>query len=254
MKLILACVFVAVLAGYLARGRLANLAALEIRWLFLAPLGLGLELVPASSRILSLTLLFLSFVALSILVLANIRVSGFAFVLVGLALNLLVISANRGMPVTQHALVASGQGASLSILMAEGGAKHHLASSSDVLLPLADVIPTPVVDQVLKRTDADLRLGGAEVEGTVLFTDLRGFTSASEHLSAERVLKLINRHLEEIVDAVMSHGRHARLLHRRRDHGRLRSADRAAGPRPARVCGRARDGRGKAPALEPVAA
>lgn len=67
-------------------------------------------------------------------------------------------------------------------------------------------VPEAVVDQVLKRTDADLRLGGAEVEGTVLFTDLRGFTSASEHLSAERVLELINRHLEEIVDSVMSHG------------------------------------------------
>jgi adenylate cyclase len=67
-------------------------------------------------------------------------------------------------------------------------------------------VPEAVVDQVLKRTDADLRLGGAEVEGTVLFTDLRGFTSASEHLPAERVLELINRHLEEIVDAVMSHG------------------------------------------------
>jgi len=67
-------------------------------------------------------------------------------------------------------------------------------------------VPEAVVDQVLKRTDADLRLGGAQVEGTVVFTDLRGFTSASEHLSAERVLELINRHLEEIVDAVMSHG------------------------------------------------
>ena len=44
------------------------------------------------------------------------------------------------------------------------------------------------------------------MQGTVLFTDLRGFTSASEHLSAERVLDLINRHLEEIVDSVMSKG------------------------------------------------
>jgi class 3 adenylate cyclase len=35
---------------------------------------------------------------------------------------------------------------------------------------------------VLARTDDGLRLGGVEMEGAVLFTDLRGFTSASEHL------------------------------------------------------------------------
>jgi adenylate cyclase len=67
-------------------------------------------------------------------------------------------------------------------------------------------VPEAVVDQVLKRTDADLRLGGVEMEGTVLFTDLRGFTSASEHLPAPVVIELINRHLDEIVDAVMSQG------------------------------------------------
>jgi adenylate cyclase len=67
-------------------------------------------------------------------------------------------------------------------------------------------VPEAVVDQVLKQTDADLRLGGVEMEGTVLFTDLRGFTSASEHLPAAVVIELVNRHLDEIVDAVMSHG------------------------------------------------
>jgi adenylate cyclase len=51
-------------------------------------------------------------------------------------------------------------------------------------------VPEAVVDQVLKRTDADLR----------------GFTSASEHLPAPVVIELINRHLDEIVDAVMSQG------------------------------------------------
>ncbi len=67
-------------------------------------------------------------------------------------------------------------------------------------------VPEAVVDQVLARTDADLRLGGVEMEGTVLFTDLRGFTGASEHLPAPVVIELINRHLDEIVDAVMSQG------------------------------------------------
>jgi adenylate cyclase len=67
-------------------------------------------------------------------------------------------------------------------------------------------VPESVVAEVLKRTDSDLRLGGVAVEGTVLFTDLRGFTTASEHLSPAQVLELINMHLEEVVGAVLDHG------------------------------------------------
>jgi adenylate cyclase len=67
-------------------------------------------------------------------------------------------------------------------------------------------VPEAVVSEVLKRTDSDLRLAAEEVEGTVLFTDLRGFTSASEHLAATVVIDVINRHLEEITGAVLEKG------------------------------------------------
>ena len=67
-------------------------------------------------------------------------------------------------------------------------------------------VPEAVVSEVLKRTDADLRLAPEEVDGTVLFTDLRGFTSASEHLPPEVVLEIVNRHLEEITGAVLDNG------------------------------------------------
>ena len=70
----------------------------------------------------------------------------------------------------------------------------------------ARFVPEAVVSEVLKRTDADLRLAAVEVEGTVLFTDLRGFTSASEHLAPEIVIEVINRHLEEITGAVLDNG------------------------------------------------
>jgi adenylate cyclase len=70
----------------------------------------------------------------------------------------------------------------------------------------ARFVPEAVVSEVLKRTDADLRLAPVEVEGTVLFTDLRGFTSASEHLPPEVVIGVVNRHLEEITGAVLDNG------------------------------------------------
>jgi adenylate cyclase len=67
-------------------------------------------------------------------------------------------------------------------------------------------VPETVVKEVLARTDSDLRLASEEVEGTVMFTDLRGFTSASEHLPAPQVFERINRLLEEIAGAVLAHG------------------------------------------------
>lgn len=67
-------------------------------------------------------------------------------------------------------------------------------------------VPASVVDQVLARTDGQLRLGGERVMGTVMFTDLRGFTTFSEQLSAEEVIDLLNGYLSEMSDAVLAHG------------------------------------------------
>ena len=70
----------------------------------------------------------------------------------------------------------------------------------------ARFVPEAVVKDVLKQTDDDLRLASKQVYGTVLFTDLRAFTSASEHLSPPVVIDVINHHLEEITNAVLDHG------------------------------------------------
>lgn len=67
-------------------------------------------------------------------------------------------------------------------------------------------VPEAVVDQVLARTGGELRLGGERVVGTVMFTDLRGFTTFSENLSAEEVIDLLNEYLSEISEAVLAHG------------------------------------------------
>ena len=67
-------------------------------------------------------------------------------------------------------------------------------------------VPEAVVDEVLACTDDDLRLGGVRREGTVLFSDLRGFTSFAETLEPDQVIDLLNRYLSEMSDAIMDHG------------------------------------------------
>jgi adenylate cyclase len=62
-----------------------------------------------------------------------------------------------------------------------------------------------VVDEVLNASGG-LRLGGIQREGTVMFTDLRGFTTLAESLPVERVIEVLNHYLGEMSDAILNHG------------------------------------------------
>jgi adenylate cyclase len=67
-------------------------------------------------------------------------------------------------------------------------------------------VPRDVVNDVIERTDDDLRLGGVRRDGTVMFTDLRGFTTFSEQLEPELVVGVVNQYLSEMTDAILRHG------------------------------------------------
>jgi adenylate cyclase len=67
-------------------------------------------------------------------------------------------------------------------------------------------VPEDVVDEVLASADHGLRLGGVQRDGTVMFTDLRGFTSFAESLTPDQVIDVLNRYLSEMSDAILDHG------------------------------------------------
>lgn len=69
----------------------------------------------------------------------------------------------------------------------------------------ARFVPENVVDQVLASADG-LRLGGVQREGTIMFTDLRGFTSFSEKLTPAQVIEVLNHYLSEMSDAILDNG------------------------------------------------
>jgi adenylate cyclase len=70
----------------------------------------------------------------------------------------------------------------------------------------ARFVPDDVVGDVLKQADG-ARLGGVARTATVMFSDMRGFTSFSETLDPERVITILNRYLTAMVDdAIDPHG------------------------------------------------
>ena len=67
-------------------------------------------------------------------------------------------------------------------------------------------VPESVVGEVLDQADG-ARLGGVSREATVMFSDLRGFTSFAESLDPDRVITILNRYLTAMVDdAILPHG------------------------------------------------
>ena len=68
-------------------------------------------------------------------------------------------------------------------------------------------ISDAVVEQVLASfADGTIRLGGVRLESTLLFSDLRGFTSFAEPLAPEQVITILNRYLTAMSDAILDHG------------------------------------------------
>jgi adenylate cyclase len=67
-------------------------------------------------------------------------------------------------------------------------------------------VPAGVVDEVLASTGENLRLGAVERDCTVLFSDLRGFTTFSESRPAASVIEVVNHYLNEMTEAILDAG------------------------------------------------
>jgi adenylate cyclase len=70
----------------------------------------------------------------------------------------------------------------------------------------ARFVPEAVVDEVLEHAGEDLRLGGQRRTATVMFCDLRDFTSFAEARPPELVVDVLNRYLSAMSDVILKHG------------------------------------------------
>ncbi|MDP4651424.1 MAG: adenylate/guanylate cyclase domain-containing response regulator, partial [Haliea sp.] len=61
-----------------------------------------------------------------------------------------------------------------------------------------------IVTDILERPEG-LELGGDLREVTIMMSDIRGFTSLSEHLAPAEVVAMLNRYLGTMTDIIMAH-------------------------------------------------
>jgi hypothetical protein len=144
VMLVLIVIGLAVCVGFAAGGSLRHFERFRLHWWAVALAGLALQGIPLTSgvsRTIGTVALLGSYVLLGSFCWVNRRLPAVWLVMIGLALNLLVIGVNGGMPVSAGALEVSG--ASAEGLAGEGTLKHHLMGPSDTLTPLADVIGIP---------------------------------------------------------------------------------------------------------------
>jgi adenylate cyclase len=83
------------------------------------------------------------------------------------------------------------------------GMARGLAERDRMRDVLGKVASSEVVTQLL---ESRIELGGAEVDATVMFTDMRNFTTLSESLAPQQSLALLNRVLTEVSRVIESHG------------------------------------------------
>jgi hypothetical protein len=168
--LILIVVGIAVVVGFVAGGSLRPFQDVRFRWWAAAIAGLALQGVPLTTNIdrrVGFALLLVSYALLLVFVWRNRHLPALWLAFAGLAMNVLVIAVNGGMPVSAAALDVAG--ASPEGLSEGETAKHHLMGPDDMLTPLGDVIGIPPpIGAVLSVGDLFLYAGVAALVVAVM--------------------------------------------------------------------------------------
>jgi adenylate cyclase len=111
---------------------------------------------------------------------------------------------NRGtiVPVV-YPMIALGLAAVLSTAVHAVTAAFEREMVRDVF---SRFVPESVVSEVLNQAEGGVRLGGERRIATVLFSDLRGFTSYAETLPPATVISVLNRYLTLMSDVILDNG------------------------------------------------
>ena len=166
LTLTLILVAAGLIAGIARGGKIANLAKTEWRWVWLVFVGLAIQVgtevysifvdpkVGGDQR--GILLLAASYALLIAFLTLNREKPGTPLMALGLLLNIVVIFANGGMPVSLSAARAAGFDPSGYL---RASIKHQTMGPGTVLWFLGDIIPLPVLRNIVSVGDVLLGLG-----------------------------------------------------------------------------------------------
>jgi len=98
------------------------------------------------------------------------------------------------------ALVAAQAGAAIDNAIAH----EKIAQQSLQRSALERFLSPEVVEMVV--ANPDIRLGGVNQEVTVMFADIRGFTTMSETMEPSRVVEILNEYFTRVTDVIFDNG------------------------------------------------
>src|SRR6185295_5889575 len=104
-----------------------------------------------------------------------------------------------------HLALISAVAAQTAVTVETVKAHKRLAREEVARANYSRFMPEYVVQQLLENPDS-FRLGGANQTITVLFADIRGFTTLSEHENPERVVGLRNQYFSAMSEIIFAHG------------------------------------------------
>ena len=149
------------LIGMLGGGSIRRLGERRFLWWPLLAVGVLFQLPFLDA--LGFGGLLASYACLLAFATANIRMAGMGLVAIGIALNIIPIAVNRGMPVDREAIVAAKITTSSGLRNIDLDRKHHLRRPSDRLVVLSDIIPIAPLREVISFGDVVLAVGVANV-------------------------------------------------------------------------------------------
>ena len=99
------------------------------------------------------------------------------------------------------AVVATQAAAAIENVMAH----KRIADQEVQRRALARFLAPEVVELIAKNPEG-IRLGGVNQKVTMLFCDIRGFTSMSETMAPEKVVEILNEYFSRVTDVIFDHG------------------------------------------------
>ncbi len=104
----------------------------------------------------------------------------------------------RSVNITAMPLVSSSSSESGTLLLFEDMSNEKRMRST-----MSRYLPSEVADQLLR--DGGEALGGSLQEATVLFSDIRSFTTISEKIGAQETVQMLNDYFGVMVDVISDH-------------------------------------------------